>query len=220
MNIFLTGTDTGVGKTYVGCALVREWREDGRNAVGLKPICCGDRGDALALHGAGEQTLPIETVNPVWFQTPASPYAASLLETRPVDLALIRTACRKAQATHDHVLVEGVGGWFVPITRDYFMSDLAAELRWPVVVVVANRLGALNHTVLTVRAIQAQGLTCAGVIMNELAPPSLSTTLITSGNRLILDTLLDVPVLGEVAFGARSIRWSGQPLSGKKTPLV
>jgi dethiobiotin synthetase len=220
MNFFLTGTDTGVGKTYVGCALVREWREQGRNAVGLKPICCGERGDALALHAAGAQSLPLEIVNPVWLQTPASPYAASLLESRPVDLPLIRRACKAAQAGHEHVLVEGVGGWLVPITRDYFMSDLAAELGWPVIVVVANRLGALNHTLLTVRAIQAQGLTCAGVIINEPVPPSSSTTLITSGNRLILETLLDVPVLGELAFGARAIQWWRQSLSEKKTTLA
>lgn len=215
MNFFLTGTDTGVGKTYVGCALVRGWREEGRDAVGLKPICCGDRGDAYALQAAGGNLLALEIVNPVWLATPASPYAASLLESRPVDLLAIRAACRAAQAGHDHVLVEGVGGWFVPITRAYFMSDFAAELGWPVIVVVANRLGALNHTLLTVRAIQAQGLTCAGVIINEMVPPGLSNTLITSGNRLILETILDVPVLGELAYGARAIHWWRQPLSGK-----
>ena len=215
MNFFLTGTDTGVGKTYVACALVREWREERRDAVGLKPICCGDRGDALALQAAGGDCLPLETVNPVWLATPAAPYAASLLESRPVDFELIRRACRKAQAAHDHVLVEGVGGWFVPITREYFMSDFAAEFGWPVIVVVANRLGALNHTLLTVRAIQAQGLTCAGVIINECIPPSLNNAVITSGNRLILETILNVPVLGELAYGARTVRWWGHSLSGK-----
>ncbi|HEV7405479.1 MAG TPA: dethiobiotin synthase [Chthoniobacteraceae bacterium] len=220
MNFFLTGTDTGVGKTYVGCALVREWRAEGRRAVGLKPICCGDRGDALALHAAGDQSLSLEAINPVWLQTPAAPYAASLLESRPVDLDLVRRSCRTAQLGHDHVLVEGVGGWFVPITRNYFISDLAAELGWPVIVVVANRLGALNHTLLTVRAIQAQGLTCAGVIVNELVPPSLNNALITSGNRLILETLLDVPVLGELAFGGRTVQWWRQLLSGKKTTML
>jgi dethiobiotin synthetase len=220
MNFFLTGTDTGVGKTYVSCALLREWRDEGRDAVGLKPICCGDRGDALALHAAGGQSLPLEIVNPVSLATPASPYAASLLESRPIDLALIRAACRKAQAAHDNVLVEGVGGWFVPIARDYFMSDLAAELGWPVVVVVANRLGALNHTLLTVRAIQAQGLTCAGIIINEPTPPVSTQALIMSGNRLILETLLDVPVLGELAYGARAVQWWRQALPGKKTTLV
>jgi dethiobiotin synthetase len=215
MNFFLTGTDTGVGKTYVGCALVRGWREEGRDAVGLKPICCGDRGDAYALQAAGGNRLALEIVNPVWLATPAAPYAASLLESRPVDLEAIRAACRAAQGGHEHVLVEGVGGWFVPITRAYLMSDFAAELGWPVIVVVANRLGALNHTLLTVRAIQAQGLPCAGVIINEIVPPGLSNTLITSGNRLILETVLDVPVLGELAYGARAIHWWRQPLSGK-----
>src|SRR3954467_11860252 len=103
MNFFLTGTDTGVGKTYVGCALVREWRQEGRNAVGLKPICCGDRGDAVALQAAGDNRLALEIVNPVWLATPAAPYAASLLESRPVDFELIRRACRAAQAGHDPV---------------------------------------------------------------------------------------------------------------------
>lgn len=219
MNFFLTGTDTDIGKTYVGCALVREWREEGRNAVGLKPICCGDRADALALRAAGEDSLPLETINPVWLKTPASPYAASLLESQPIDLALIRKACRVAQTGHDHVLVEGVGGWYVPITRDYFVSDLAADLGWPVIVVVGNRLGALNHTMLTVRAIQSHGVTCAGVIINEAVPSSLNDTLVRSGNRLILETLLDVPILGEMPFGGRAVQWWSRPLLGNKTTL-
>jgi dethiobiotin synthetase len=218
MKLFLTGTDTDVGKTYTACALVRQFRQEGLDSVGLKPICCGDRGDAIALHGAGEKTLPLEQVNPVWLATPASPYAASLLESRPIDLDLVRDACRQAMRDHHSVIIEGAGGWLVPITRDYFISDLAADLALPIAVVVANRLGALNHALLTVRAILAQGLTCAGVFLNEPHAPSPMNTLITSGNRLILENLLEVPILGELPFGARAVRWWNQPVVGVGKP--
>ena len=214
MKIFLTGTDTGVGKTYTAAAIVRQLRAEGDDCVGLKPICCGERDDALALEAANEGVLTLDVVNPVWLTTPVAPYAASLLESRPVDLDLVRKTCKKVLAAHESVIVEGAGGWLVPITRDYFISDLAAELRLPVAVVVANKLGALNHTMLTVRAIAARGLTCAGIILNETQPSSPANTLVTTGNRLMLEALFEVPILGEIEYGAHSVRWHG-PFAGR-----
>ena len=100
-------------------------------------------------------------MNPIHFATPVSPYMAAILESRPVDPHSLTSAVRKVCASHRSVIVEGIGGWFVPITRDYFLSDLAADLGLPVVVVVANRMGALIHTFLTVRAIRGRGNHCA-----------------------------------------------------------
>ena len=101
------------------------------------------------------------------------------------------------------MIVEGVGGWLVPITRDYAVADLAAEMRLPVVVVAANKLGMLNHTLLTVQAIKAHGLTCAGVILNNTAGEAGDRS--TTTNRSVLECLMEVPVLYEVEMGQAAL---------------
>jgi dethiobiotin synthetase len=116
MNCFLTGTDTGVGKTYVAALLIRALRRAGLDTVGLKPICCGDRADAETLHAAADGTISIDDVNPVWFRFPAAPYTASIVESRLPDLDQIRDRYQRIRAAHRSVIVEGVGGWLVPIT--------------------------------------------------------------------------------------------------------
>ena len=216
LNLFLTGTDTGVGKTYAACALIRQFRQEGLGTIGLKPISCGDRADALAMFKAADSEVGLDVLNPLHFETPAAPYMAGILESRPIDPVGLCAAVHAVLSAHPSVIVEGVGGWFVPITRSYFISDLAADLGLPVAVVVANRLGALNHTFLTVRAIQARGLRCAGVILNEPVAPVEGDTLLTSGNRMILENLLEVPVLGELGYGERTVRWRN-PLFGLTT---
>jgi dethiobiotin synthetase len=202
MNYFLTGTDTGVGKTYVGALLVRGLRKAGFDTVGLKPICCGDRDDAETLRAAADGELSLDDVNPVWFRVPAAPYTASIVENRLPDIDQIRDRYARIRASRRSIIVEGVGGWLVPILQHYSIADLAAELRLPVVVVAANKLGAINHTLLTVESIQAHGLRCAGVILNNLtaeADPATST------NRSVLEHLLEVPILHEVEVGQRAL---------------
>ena len=200
MRLFLTGTDTNVGKTYVASRLVRALRKAGLDCVGMKPICCGERADAEELHAACGSAISLNDVNPVWLRTPAAPYTAAIVENRAIDLALIRETFARLRATHDSIIVEGVGGWRVPIARDYFVSDLAAEFALPVGVVVANQLGAINHTLLTVESIRAAGLQCAGIILNALsAPPGDSVAVAT--NRSMLEDLCGVPVLFDLAHG-------------------
>lgn len=201
MRLFLTGTDTGVGKTHVGALLVRALRAAGLDTVGMKPICCGDRSDAEILHAAADGVLPLNDVNPVWLRAPAAPYTASMVDGRPIDLDLIRETFARLRTTHRSLIVEGVGGWRVPITRDFFLSDLAAEFTLPVAVIVANKLGAINHTLLTVEAIRASGLTCAGVIVNQPTPTSDVASIAETTNRSVLEELLDVPILFDIAYG-------------------
>lgn len=201
MRLFLTGTDTGVGKTHVAALLVRGLRAAGMDAVGMKPICCGDRDDAEILQAAAEGAAPLADVNPVWLRPPAAPYVAAMIEERTIDLPLIRESFHRLSAAHRGLIVEGVGGWRVPIARDYFVSDLALECGLRVAVVVANKLGALNHTLLTVAAIRATGLTCAGLILNHITPPAEIPGIAETTNRAILEDLLDVPILFEIAYG-------------------
>jgi len=157
-SFFLTGTDTGVGKTYLTAQIVRSRRADGIDCVGMKPICCGDRHDAEILHAAADQIPSLNVVNPIWLRTPAAPYVASMVDSQPIDLSLLYKAYQRLRDSHEQVIVEGVGGWRVPITRDFAVNDLAAELKLPVVVVVSNRLGALNHCLLTVESIRASNV--------------------------------------------------------------
>ena len=203
MNLFLTGTDTNVGKSYVASLLVRALRSEGRDCVGLKPICCGDREDATLLHAAAEGAIELNDINPVWLRTPAAPYTAALIENRAIDLALIREAFERARAKHENVIVEGAGGWLVPIARDYYVSDLAVEMGLPVAIVVANRLGALNHALLTVAAVRARGLECAGLILNH---PSEEEDIATTTNRGVLEEFAGVPILFDIAYGQRGIK--------------
>ncbi len=203
MNFFITATDTGAGKTFVTSLLVRALRKAGIDVAPFKPICCGGREDVEALASACGGRLPLNAINPVWLRTPAAPYAASMVESRIVDLDLVRQNYRDLRNAFDSVLVEGIGGWLVPITRDYFVSDLAEEFGLPVVVVVSNRLGALNHAMLTVRNIQTSGIECAGIILNQVeanfGDPATST------NRAILEDIAGVPILFEVDHGQRTL---------------
>ncbi len=206
MSLFITGTDTGVGKTRVAALLVRALRAAGTDAVGFKPICCGGREDAVALADASGG-VALNDVNPVWLRPPVAPYTAAMIEGRIADLALVREKFAQLRAAHAAVIVEGAGGWLVPVTRDFSMADLATEFALPVLVVAANRLGVINHTLLTVAAIRASGLKCAGVVLNHPQEPQPDDPAIVT-NAGVLGELLSagasgaVPLLGEIGFGA------------------
>lgn len=169
MNLFLTGTDTAVGKTHTAVQLLRAARASGLRCAGMKPICCGDRGDAERLLAASSEGLTIDEINPVWLKTPATPLAASLIEQVAIEEQRLVDALRNLEDRFDFVLVEGVGGWLVPIRRDFFVSDLATQMKLPVMVVTENLLGCLNHATLTVRSVVEHGLACAGVVLNDTA---------------------------------------------------
>jgi dethiobiotin synthetase len=197
VSLFITGTDTGVGKTHIVVQLLRLLRAAGRRCAGMKPICCGDRRDAELLLAAGSERLRIEEINPVWLKTPAAPLVGSLMEEVYIDLERILAAFHTLQNRVEHVVVEGVGGWLVPIRPNYFISDLAVEMRLPVLVVAQNRLGCLNHTVLTVRSIVGHGLRCTGVVLNDVP---VTGDIASATNADILKKIVYVPLfagLGE-----------------------
>ena len=194
MNFFITGTDTAVGKTYLTRLMIASLRAEGRDAYGFKPISCGDRDDGRMLAEISGN-LPIDEANPLHFASPVAPYVAALLENKSIDPAVLVKAYQKFSENKEIVLIEGAGGWEVPITENYFISDLAKDLGLPVILVAANRLGALNHILLTLAAIEAKGLTCAGIILNQLED-EMDTPMIT--NKGILASLTDIPVLDHI----------------------
>lgn len=197
VSFFITGTDTGAGKTWIARHLIASLRAAGVDAVGYKPVACGDRDDGKRLAEASGG-LALDVVNPLWFKTPVSPYVAGMLENRTLDPALLVKGFLELSERHRIVLVEGVGGWEVPLAPGCFVSDLAVVLGLPVIVVVGNRLGALNHAILTVRAIQARGLACAGLVVNQTVD-EFDSAMIT--NRGLFAEFTGVPVLAHVIYG-------------------
>lgn len=197
MSYFVTGTDTGVGKTRFSCLLIETLRAEGRDAVGYKPVCSGDRDDAVLLANASGG-LDFDAVNPVWLKAAVAPLVAGMLENRPVVPQVLLEGYRRLAAEHEVVIVEGAGGWRVPIAEGYDIADLAADLKLPVILVVGNRLGALNHTILSIDAIRSRGLEIAGLIINQLVD-ELDTAAIT--NKGIIEQLTGVPILAEIIHG-------------------
>ena len=192
MSLFITGTDTGVGKTHIAARLLRLLRASGARCAGMKPICCGDRRDAEALLAAGSDCVTIDEVNPVWLKTPAAPIVGSLTEKVTIDIEKILAAFHALRERVEHIIVEGTGDWLVPIRSDYFVSDLAVAIKLPVVVVAQNRLGCLNHATLTVRSVAAHELKCVGLVLNSTETTSDIAALT---NADILKRILDVPLL-------------------------
>ncbi len=193
-SFFITGTDTGVGKTFFTCWLVRAWRAAGHDAVGLKPIASGDREDAIQLEQANDGRLTLDDINPYHFDQPAAPIFAARAENRSIDFVTLNQEI--AALTFSHLAVEGVGGWRVPLAFRYDVRDWARDLALPVVVVARGTLGTLNHTLLTVDSIRDAGLTCAGIVVNagpDEGLPDLDLT--RRQNVVLLRSLLALPVL-------------------------
>ena len=171
---FVTGTDTGVGKTFATAALMRFLRAEGRSVVGMKPVACGcawqdgqwRNEDALLLQELATVAVDYAKLNIYAFPPPISPHLAARRAGRPVQLDVIVRQCRELERLADCVLVEGVGGWEVPLNAEERVSDLAKALNLPVVLVVGMRLGCLSHAILTHDAIVRAGVVCAGWVAN------------------------------------------------------
>jgi dethiobiotin synthetase len=202
MNYLVTGTDTGVGKTFITCGLIQAAGAFGKRWVGMKPFCTGDLGDVEKITAANGYFLPQHRVNPAWFRAPLAPYAAAMVENRVVDVQGVKETYFALANEFETVLVEGAGGFLVPILSHYDFRDLAVEWELGIVLVVANRLGALNHTLLTVEAIRARGLPLKAVILNQVDE---SESLAQQTNPAMLAHLLPMPPIclayGQTDFG-------------------
>ena len=199
MNFFVTGTDTDVGKTFVTALLTRSLRRAGLDTVAMKPVSCGEPEDTLTLKLAADSELTTEEITPVSYAAPLAPIEAAHLEGRNFDPSEILPIFERLHRTHRSLLVEGVGGWLVPLAQDYSGADLAKAMGLPVLLVVRNRLGALHHALLTLESIAAHGLTCGGIILNNL--PDDDGDPAAEGNRRQLPTLTKIPIFFEVTPG-------------------
>jgi dethiobiotin synthetase len=176
--LFVTGTDTGVGKTLASCALLHRLRARGVRALGMKPVAAGVEAspegpvnpDVAALRRASSWPAPLEQVNPYLFEPPVAPHLAAASAGVRIEMAPIRKAFEALRASADAIVVEGVGGFLVPLNDREDAGDLAVALALPVVLVVGMRLGCLNHALLTQQAIVARSLRLAGWIANSIDP--------------------------------------------------
>ena len=203
MNFFITGTDTDAGKTFVTSLLTRSLRKAGFDTVAMKPVSCGEPEDTQRLFAAANGAISMEDVTPVAYRAPLAPIEASRLEGRTFDPLEVMGTFDRLRATHRSLLVEGVGGWLVPLTATYSAADLAKAMNLPVLLVVRNRLGAINHALLTLESIKTHGLTCGGIVLNN--HPADEGDLSRDGNRRILPALTDVPILFEVSPGQKEL---------------
>jgi len=168
-HVFVTGTDTAVGKTYVTAALLAELRRRGVHAAAFKPIACGAGGrhDAEIYAALINHEQPLDVINPVYLRRPLAPSVAAKLERRRIDLRRIHRIYEHLADEYTIVLVEGAGGLMVPIREDYFVADLARALKLPLLVVARLGLGTINHSLLTVRTARALGLKVRGIVLND-----------------------------------------------------
>ena len=190
---FITGTDTGVGKTYFTAILTRALRQQSIPAIPLKPISAGDRSDSIILSEAsGGVVSPVE-INPVHFTASLSPYAASILESRPFPWGILREKMKKLTENYPGpFLIEGAGGWRVPLDSSLGIREWAQELALPVIVVARNSLGTINHTLLTVESIRQSRLPILGIILNDYFSKSDESSFT---NPALLGELTGLPVL-------------------------
>ena len=205
--VFITGTDTGVGKTRIGAALTHLLIERGVRVQPRKPVesgcLMGPDGlvprDAAVLREAAGGTESLERICPYRLQAPLSPERAAALEGMTLDLGRLHAACLAGIVSDDFLLVEGAGGFYSPLARGALNADLAGGLGLPVLVVAADRLGTLNHTLLTVEAVRMRGLALAGLILNQNAHQSDTAM----DNAADLERWLQMPVL-RLPYGCHS----------------
>jgi dethiobiotin synthetase len=220
---FVTGTDTGVGKTLISSALLYGFSQAGLKAAGMKPLAAGaemregvlHNDDVFQLEAASSLALPRDLVVPYLLREPAAPHIAAALEQTAIDPQRLLSAYAQIAAQAEAVVVEGVGGFRVPLTDDFDTADLAEKLQLDVILVVGLRLGCLNHALLTAEAIAARGLRLAGWVANQIDPamPHQQENIDALSQRLSAPLLGVVPHMAQAsaASAARHLdfHWTG-----------
>ena len=206
--LFITGTDTGVGKTYVAAMIARALCAAGRRVGVYKPAASGCRreggtlvsDDAVLLWDAAGRPGDLDRVCPQRFRAPLAPHLAAREEGQRLDPALLRAGLDYWQARCDVILVEGAGGLMSPLGEQEYVADLARDFRYPLIVVTRNALGTINHTLQTLIAAATfrEGLDVAGIVLNQCCPPSGDPS--TASNRQELCARSKPPILAEVAW--------------------
>jgi dethiobiotin synthetase len=201
---FITGTDTGCGKTEITLGLMHELQQQGESVLGMKPVASGAHPtaeglrneDALRIQNQCSRQIPYEWVNPFVYEPPIAPHLAAEKSRHPIDLLTVIEGFTHLRGMADRVLVEGVGGWSVPLDHESTVGDLARRLKLPVILVVGLRLGCINHALLSEACIRQSGARLLGWIANQVEPGMDAR----EGNLSTLRQRLSAPCLGVVPW--------------------
>ena len=196
--IFITGTDTEIGKTAITAGLAAVFRARGIRVGVMKPVSAGSRADAIALQSASGSGDTLDEINPIHLDEPLSPHLAAKAASMTIDIDQIEALYQRLARRHDLVLVEGVGGLLVPLRDDYLVADLIKRLNLPILIVSRAALGTINHTLLTLEVARNRGLEVLGVIYNTLSPSGKQSDVFTSPDAV--SRISNVPCLGTVPF--------------------
>lgn len=206
---FITATDTDAGKTYVSSLLLQGFKARGTAALGVKPIAAGAdgqgcNGDALLLQQCSGIALPYKVINPICYQAPVAPHLAAANEQLPIDEAQLDAALAQwQQLPVQQLLIEGAGGWLLPINNQRYLADWVADKQLPVVLVVGMKLGCLNHAMLTVREIERSGCFLLGWVANCIDPDMA----LLEQNIADLRQRITAPCLGVVPFSPDPLQY-------------
>ena len=198
---FVTGTDTEVGKTVISVGLINQLQQQGLRVVAMKPVASGcemtaqglRNEDALALQAAADIKVAYEQVNPYAFAPAIAPHIAAQQADTEIDLQRLADVYQQLQQQADATVVEGAGGWLVPLNDNQTIADLAVQIKLPVVLVVAIKLGCINHALLTAQSIRSSGLELAGWVANDFLGDSQNEAIIDA-----INSRIGAPCLGVV----------------------
>ncbi|MEW8536776.1 MAG: dethiobiotin synthase [Candidatus Thiodiazotropha endolucinida] len=200
--LFVTGTDTGCGKTEITLGMMHNLQQQGESVLGMKPIASGAEmtqdglrnEDALRIQAQCSREIPYSSVNPLVYQPPIAPHLAAMAKGQPIRLDEIMQGYSQLQELADRVVVEGVGGWHVPLGDSITLADLVRTLDLPVILVVGIRLGCLNHALMTAECMLNSGVPFKGWVANLIDPQMQAL----EENIITLQSWLPAPCLGEV----------------------
>lgn len=207
--VFVTGTDTGIGKTFCSLLLMQALQQRGLRVAGMKPVASGGmykqqqlvNDDALRLQQQSDLQHPYELVNPYVFEPPIAPHIAARQAGQIIEPKKIQHAFQQLRATTDQVVVEGVGGWRVPLSDSLSVSDLPILLDLPVILIVGMKLGCLNHALLTIESIKQHGVKLLGWIANSIDPDFEQQ----QANLHTLKSHINAPCLAHIPFFSASM---------------
>lgn len=200
--LFVTGTDTGVGKTYVACALAKALRTAGISVGVFKPVATGDRNDARQLIAASGVKEPLDRVNPVFVKIPLAPMVSARFTGWPLDISPVWKAYAGLRKKYEFTIVEGVGGLLVPVNEKTTVLDMIKRFKLPALVVARPVLGTINHTLLTVRELRRAKVDIAGIVLSGVK----KTTLAEKTNPSVIHELTGLPVLELPPYGKINLK--------------
>ena len=215
--IFITGSDTGAGKTVLTACLLHYLLRSGRDVLAMKPFCSGSRADVDLLQAVQGSRLPDEQMNPFYFADPVAPLVAARQARRKILLSEVLRKIRRVERQCKCLLIEGSGGLLVPLGEGYTVADLIKRLRCTVLVVARNRLGTINHTLLTVRALGLRGPERIKVVLRDEAEPDISAR---TNLEILAETLAPIEVLPLPFFGPRAARLEAIKKNAKKVKNI